>query len=165
MRADQLLSPGVLSNGQSLRHESAHAISRAEINLSNGVPSTATDLKAYFTACADAITAAEAAAKATSADSTLVADDLTAALAQVVLVTFTAENAAGQPLANIPVTFSFDPTSTATGRTMSVLSGVTGSAGQLTTQVAASGAGNMVVDADVSFLGVTFNKTLTVVVA
>lgn len=61
MRVENLPTPGVLSNGQSLRHLCASAISRAEINeqLTND-GQTAEDLLAFFdaaaAACADLIT-------------------------------------------------------------------------------------------------------------
>ena len=50
MRASDLLSPGLLANGQTLRHAAAHAISRAQINADRGSLSTAADLMAFFLA-------------------------------------------------------------------------------------------------------------------
>lgn len=50
MRASDLLSPGILSNGQTLRHQAAHAISRAEINAANGNVDTAERLLLFFLA-------------------------------------------------------------------------------------------------------------------
>lgn len=58
MLASNLPSPGVLSNGQTLRHASAHAISRAEINAGNSPDSdTAAQLLIFFNACAAACSA------------------------------------------------------------------------------------------------------------
>lgn len=55
MRASELPSPGVLSNGQTLRHAAAHAISRAEINVQRSPDSdTAAQLLIFFNACAAA---------------------------------------------------------------------------------------------------------------
>lgn len=50
MRASDLLSPGLLANGQTLRHAAAHAISRAQINAARGSLSTTADLMAFFLA-------------------------------------------------------------------------------------------------------------------
>lgn len=50
MRASDLLSPGLLANGQALRHAAAHAISRAQINADRGSLSTAADLLSFFLA-------------------------------------------------------------------------------------------------------------------
>lgn len=53
MRASDLPTPGILSNGQTLRHETAHAISRAEINADRSVTSdTAEQLRLFFEDCA-----------------------------------------------------------------------------------------------------------------
>lgn len=58
MRASDLPSPGVLSNGQTLRHAAAHAISRAEINAARSPDSeTAAELLIFFNACAAACAA------------------------------------------------------------------------------------------------------------
>ena len=58
MKASTLPSPGVLSNGQTLRHAAAHAISRAEINASRSPDSeTAAELLIFFNACAAACAA------------------------------------------------------------------------------------------------------------
>lgn len=55
MRASDLPTPGVLSNGQTLRHAAAHAISRAEINAANSPDSdTAAQLIVFFNACSAA---------------------------------------------------------------------------------------------------------------
>ena len=54
MRASDLPTPGILSNGQSLRHAAAHAISRAQINGEHS-PDTALALKQFFEACAAAV--------------------------------------------------------------------------------------------------------------
>lgn len=53
MRASDLPSPGALSNGQTLRHEAAHAISRAQINRDLYYESTTGPILAgFFMACA-----------------------------------------------------------------------------------------------------------------
>lgn len=53
MRVTDLPSPGILSNGQTLRHQTAHAISRAEINLQRSENSdTAENLRLFFEDCA-----------------------------------------------------------------------------------------------------------------
>ncbi|QPB11251.1 hypothetical protein [Providencia phage PSTNGR1] len=53
MRASDLPTPGILSNGQTLRHETAHAISRAEINADRSETSdTAEQLRLFFEDCA-----------------------------------------------------------------------------------------------------------------
>lgn len=58
MIASNLPSPGILNNSQALRHEAAHAISRAEINAQLSPDSdTAADLLVFFNACAAACTA------------------------------------------------------------------------------------------------------------
>lgn len=58
MRASELPSPGILSNGQTLRHAAAHAISRAEINHDRSPDAdTAVQLLAFFNACAAACAA------------------------------------------------------------------------------------------------------------
>lgn len=53
MRASDLPTPGLLSNGQTLRHTAAHAISRAQINSDRSPDSdTAVQLLEFFSACA-----------------------------------------------------------------------------------------------------------------
>lgn len=53
MIASELPSPGLLANGQTLRHQTAHAISRAEINLDRSPTSdTAERLRLFFEDCA-----------------------------------------------------------------------------------------------------------------
>lgn len=55
MRASELPTPGILSNGQTLRHAAAHAISRAQINADRSPDSdTAAQLLVFFNACAAA---------------------------------------------------------------------------------------------------------------
>jgi len=53
MRASDLPTPGILSNGQTLRHQTAIAISRAEINADRSETSdTAENLRLFFEDCA-----------------------------------------------------------------------------------------------------------------
>lgn len=166
MRADQLKSPGVLANGQTLRHQSAHAISRAELNLAMGGIDTSNKLQEFFQDCIDKLTAAEAAYTPTAAQTTSSVDDATAALNQEVTFTVLVKNAAGTALAGVPILFSFDPTSTAAGRVFTTpVSVVSGAGGVASVKCKATGAGNMVLDADISFNGATVNETATVVVA
>lgn len=165
MRADQLKSPGILSNGQSLRHQAAHAMSRAEINLSHGAGESATVLAAFFTDCAAKLAAAATAATPDATGTTIAIDDNTLAVEQEATITLTVKNAAGQVLNNVPVVWSLDAASTAAGRSIVSKQDVTSNGGVATCVVKSTGTGTILVDADIAFLGATFNETVTATVA
>lgn len=165
MRADQLKSPGILSNGQTLRHQTAHAISRAETNLGHGAGDAAAKLIAFFDDCSAKVAAAVTASTPTAAQTTIAIDDNTLTVGQEATVTLTVKNSADQVLNNVPVVWSLDAASTAAGRSIVSKQDVTSNGGVATCVVKSTDTGTILVDADIAFLGATFNETVTATVA
>lgn len=159
MRASDLLSPGVLSNGQSLRHESAHAISRGEINIGRNNATTLTALAAYFTDAAARCNEVIADATPTAATSTAVAVPDAAAAGALSTFTFTLLNDESGPVARVPVTVV--RTGTATGGTVSALTGFTNGAGEFVVTVTGTIAGTVILTASVDWLGASFTEAAT----
>lgn len=162
MRASDLLSPGVLSNGQTLRHESAHAISRGEINIGRNNPDTLAELATYF---------ADAAAKCTAVITASTPDALTSSALAVPdaiaadgvaesVVTFTVLNEDSGPVARVPMTVVV--TGTAVGPVVSPLSGYTDGAGEFVVTVSGAAAGTVILTATVDWLGASFALTDTI---
>lgn len=162
MRASDLLSPGILSNSQTLRHETAHAISRGEINMGRGSEGTLEDLAAFFTNCAlltneiiTDMTPTAAQSTAAAVPATILADNI-----ETSTVTFTIKNDEGTGLAQIPI--SVVATGTAVGAVLSPLTGVTNGAGVFAVTVRGPGEGTVILTATVATRGVSFTEAATV---
>lgn len=158
MRADTLKSPGT-RNGQTLRHESANAISKAEIAAGRGSLGTAVDLAAFFTDCASKLSTQVTAAQPNTAQTTAVAAPSTGAAGILVTHTFTIKNAAGAPLSGLDVTVA--RTGTATGGTVSALSGVTNALGQFVVTTTGTIAGTIIHTITCTYAGATAVKAAT----
>jgi hypothetical protein len=165
MRASDLLSPGVLSNGQTLRHETAHAISRGEINIGRNNADTLTALATYF---------ADAAAKCTATISAATPDETessAAALPTTIdddgvdesVVTFTILNEDQDPVSRVPVTVVV--TGTAVDPVVSALAGYTNGDGEFVVTVSGVGTGTVILTATIEWLGADFTEAATVTIA
>jgi hypothetical protein len=165
MRASDLLSPGILSNGQTLRHESAHAISRGEINIGRNNPDTLAALATYFADAAARCSATIAAATPDAAESSAAALPTTIVNDGVAesVVTFTILNEDQEPVARVPI--SVVSTGTAVGEVLSALTGYTNGAGEFEVTVSGTGAGTVILTASVNWLGASFTEAATVTLA
>jgi hypothetical protein len=163
MKADTLLSPGLLSNGQTLRHQVAHAISNVEVVC--GLPgnrSSALALSAFLTDAASKLATLVAEGLVTTAQSTALAVPDTGTLNVTDSVfTFTFENAVGNPVAGLDVTVV--RTGTSTGGTLSALTGVTNALGQFVVTVDGVGttAGTLILTATVANPGALADAVVT----
>jgi len=162
MRASNLLTPGVLSNGQTLRHETAHAISRGEINIGRNNADTLATLATYFADCAAQCTATIAASTPDElASSALAVPDAIAAdgVAESV-VTFTVLNEDTDPAPRIPITVVV--TGTSVDPVVSPLTGYTDGAGEFVVTVSGDSAGTVILTVTVDWLGASFVLTDTI---
>lgn len=159
MRASDLLSPGILSNGQTLRHETAHAISRGEINIGRNNASTLTALAAYFTDAAAHCNEVIADATPTALTSTAAAVPDAAAAGALSTFTFTILNDESGPVSRVPITVA--RTGTATGGTVSALTGFTDGDGKFVVTVSGTTAGTVILTATVNWLSANFTEAAT----
>lgn len=164
MRASDLLSPGVLSNGQTLRHESAHAISRGEINIGRNNATTLSALAAYFTDAALHCNTVIADSTPSAATSTAVAvpTNIDNDGVETSTVTFTILNADSGPAPRIPVTVVV--TGTAVAPVVSALSGYTDGSGVFAVTVKGTGLGTVILTASIDWLGASFTEAATVTI-
>lgn len=162
MRASDLLSPGILSNGQTLRHETAHAISRGEINIGRNNADTLAALATYF---ADAAAKCSATILAATPDETesivgAVPTSIASGGVEESVVTFVILNESTDPVPRVPV--SVVVTGTAVDPVVSALTGYTDGDGKFVVTVSGEAAGTVILTATIDWLGASFTKVATV---
>lgn len=164
MRASDLLSPGVLSNGQTLRHESAHAISRGEINIGRNNAETLTTLAAYFTDAAlhCNTVVADSTPSATTSTAVAVPTNIDNDGVETSIVTFTILNADSGPVSRVPLSVAV--TGTSVDPVTSALTGYTDGSGVFTVTVSGTGLGTVILTASIDWLGASFTEAATVTI-